>query len=227
MAPSALRAGGWPSSTCPHAATSQWRTTMGGCASCTTARSTNFQQLRADLQRSGYRFRSDTDTEVLLALYDREGAQMVTRLRGMFAFALWDHPRRRLDTGTGPPRQEAALLFSWPGFARLRVRTEITAPGPRRPSRARRASVVAVSRPRLCHHRRCPRSAECAALPHTLPSSRTARFDSSGVLDALHYRPKRREREEALIDELRERLEVSPPAPGERRADWRAAQRRC
>src|SRR6188474_2484769 len=52
----------------------------------------NFQQLRADLQRSGYRFRSDTDTEVLLALYDREGAQMVTRLRGMFAFALWDHP---------------------------------------------------------------------------------------------------------------------------------------
>lgn len=50
----------------------------------------NHRELRADLERQGARFRTATDTEVLLHLYRRDGAAMVNRLRGMYAFAIWD-----------------------------------------------------------------------------------------------------------------------------------------
>ncbi|MGQ9605380.1 MAG: asparagine synthase (glutamine-hydrolyzing) [Thermogutta sp.] len=56
----------------------------------------NFRALRERLQEQGHRFRTQSDTEVLLHLYEQEGDRFLELVNGMFAFALWDEPRRRL-----------------------------------------------------------------------------------------------------------------------------------
>ena len=62
----------------------------------------NFRELRAALEREGRRFRSHSDTEVLLTLYAREGAAMLRRLRGMFGLALWDEAEQTLLLARDP-----------------------------------------------------------------------------------------------------------------------------
>jgi asparagine synthase (glutamine-hydrolysing) len=56
----------------------------------------NFRALREELQLLGHRFLRDSDTEVLLRAYQQWGTGCVERLRGMFAFAVWDAGRQRL-----------------------------------------------------------------------------------------------------------------------------------
>lgn len=62
----------------------------------------NFRELRAQLSEQGHRFRTSSDTEVLLGLYAEYGLEMVSRLRGMFAFAIWDPKRGRLVLARDP-----------------------------------------------------------------------------------------------------------------------------
>lgn len=50
----------------------------------------NFQELRADLIRAGHRFKTASDTETLVHLYEEEGAAGISKVRGMFAYAIWD-----------------------------------------------------------------------------------------------------------------------------------------
>lgn len=62
----------------------------------------NFRELRAEMEGTGVVFHTGTDTEVLLRLYERHGAAMINRLRGMFAFAIWDEGEGRAFLARDP-----------------------------------------------------------------------------------------------------------------------------
>jgi asparagine synthase (glutamine-hydrolysing) len=62
----------------------------------------NYRQLRTSLEAKGCRFRTQTDTEVLLHLYAQKGEAMVHDLRGMFAFGLWDAEKGALLLARDP-----------------------------------------------------------------------------------------------------------------------------
>jgi asparagine synthase (glutamine-hydrolysing) len=83
----------------------------------------NFRELRRELETRGCRFRTTSDTEVILRAYETWGAGCLPRLRGMFAFAIWDAARRRLflardRVGIKP------LVYHWDG-RRLLFASEI------------------------------------------------------------------------------------------------------
>lgn len=56
----------------------------------------NFRELRTELEGKGHRFATNSDTEAIVHLYEEYGTACVEKLRGMFAIAIWDAPRRRL-----------------------------------------------------------------------------------------------------------------------------------
>jgi asparagine synthase (glutamine-hydrolysing) len=70
--------------------------TDSGCALVFNGEIYNFAALRTELISAGHRFRTSSDTEVLLKGYLQWGEALLPRLRGMFAFALWDPSRRAL-----------------------------------------------------------------------------------------------------------------------------------
>jgi asparagine synthase (glutamine-hydrolysing) len=94
----------------------------------------NYRELRGELERSGHRFATRSDTEVLVHLYEECGPRFVAELRGMFGLALWDRRRRRLvlardrfgikplyyriESGTLSFGSELKALLSQPGFSR-------------------------------------------------------------------------------------------------------------
>lgn len=62
----------------------------------------NYQSLRAELEKSGFQFRTHSDTEVLLAMYQVHGAGCVEHLRGMFAFCIWDEKDQKAFLARDP-----------------------------------------------------------------------------------------------------------------------------
>ena len=85
----------------------------------------NYRELRAELAARGARFRTTSDTEVVLAAYEAFGLECLGRLRGMFALAIWDGRRRELflaryRVGIKP------MIYTWDG-TRLAFGSEIKA----------------------------------------------------------------------------------------------------
>lgn len=74
----------------------------------------NFRQLRASLESRGARFRTASDTEVLLRLYELDGERCVQALDGMFAFAIWDARRRSLLLARDRVGKKPLFFYSTP-----------------------------------------------------------------------------------------------------------------
>jgi asparagine synthase (glutamine-hydrolysing) len=85
----------------------------------------NFRELRQTLAAGGHRFRTQSDTEVIVHAYDAYGSACVERLRGMFAFAIWDDARRRLVLARDRAGKKP-LYYHWSG-ERLLFASEIKA----------------------------------------------------------------------------------------------------
>jgi len=85
----------------------------------------NFRELRSLLESKGRRFRSETDTEVILQAYLEWGIEAVHRLNGMFAFAIWDSVRKRLWLARDPVGIKP--LFYYADGKTLRFGSEIKA----------------------------------------------------------------------------------------------------
>ena len=85
----------------------------------------NFHQLKGELLKAGHRFRSHTDTEVIIHAYEEWGLHSVKRLRGMFAYALWDSRRKRLFLARD--RLGIKPLFYWHQDGDLTFASELKA----------------------------------------------------------------------------------------------------
>ena len=92
----------------------------------------NFADVRAELEALGHRFRTRTDTEIIVHGYEQWGADCVERFRGMFAFALWDARQEATAAGPRSVRRQAALLRAARQRHRLRLRDQVDPAGPRR-----------------------------------------------------------------------------------------------
>lgn len=76
----------------------------------------NFQSLRQELLAKGHEFSSQSDSEVILHLYEEEGPNLVERIQGMFAFALFDMKNRRLVLARDRIGKKPLWLGQGPGF---------------------------------------------------------------------------------------------------------------
>ncbi len=176
----------------------------------------NYRELRAELEGRGHRFRSRTDTEVVLAAYREWGPECVARFNGMWAFAIWDSQERRLFASRD--RFGIKPLYYRLDGRRLAFASELKA-FRADPSFAPRASLVAV-RDYLDH----------AALDHTeetflegvrrLPPAHNLSFSEDGLQLDRYWRLEHRKRpagdpvdavRELFLDSIRLHLRSDVP----------------
>ena len=207
---SASACAAWRSST-SRPATSRSTARTGGSCSSSTARSTTTRELRAELVARGHRFASAQRLRGRRA--PLRGARRPTashRLRGMFAFAIWDGAPRRAPARPRPGRQEAALL----GAPRRRACASRSEP---------RAILAGPGRCRATSTSRRSTRSSSTSTYRTTARLRRARA-SCHPARPLRWRPGERPRGRALLaarvraeartlalDEAAERLRASDP----------------
>lgn len=181
----------------------------------------NHRELRRELASRGHLFRTESDTEVILHLYEDRGERVVDELRGMFAFAIWDTRRRKLLLARDRFGQKP-LFYRFDG-RRFSFASEIKSilaaggPGAARPELDLRSldeylTLRFIPSPRTLFQgiRKLP-PAHLLVLDASEVEPRTGRLSAAPTIDVrrywrLRYTPKRGDHEADLVEEARERF---------------------
>src|SRR3954447_15078431 len=166
----------------------------------------NYRELTAELEAKGHRFRTRSDTEVILHLYEEVGEGLLDRLRGMFAFAIWDEAEQRLFAARDHLGQKP--LFYRHAGDELAFASEI---------KAVLAVLDTAPRPDLCAFRQylalrfTTPPATMFAQVSKLPPAHCLSFSVKGGLEVrrywdLAYEPKLKGSEDELLDALEAEL---------------------
>lgn len=165
----------------------------------------NFQALRDDLAGRGHVFATRSDTEVIIHLYEEMGPACVTRLRGMFALAIWDAARRELFLARDPFGKKP-LYYTETGGGIVfgsEIKALLAFPGV-----VARLDATAVAHYLTLQH--VPEPATGFAGIKSLPAGHTLTWSGGRGCPAryfqLDYLPKLEGSEEALAEALRERV---------------------
>ena len=110
----------------------------------------NFQELRAELEAQGHRFTTHSDTEVLVHLYEEVGEDLFSRLRGMFALAIWDTNRSRFVLGRDRLGKKPLYLRKEPSSSAVWFRSEKPSSRSTRPSSIRLARITRICGSWVC-----------------------------------------------------------------------------
>ncbi|HFD80518.1 MAG TPA: asparagine synthase (glutamine-hydrolyzing) [Gammaproteobacteria bacterium] len=166
----------------------------------------NYREIRKELIEKGHRFSTNSDSEVVLHLYEELGDRCVERLRGMFAFAIWDEERQRLFAARDRLGQKPFYYVQ--GGKELYFASEIKGLLAFDPSLAEMdtealdqyLSLRIIASPRSMFRR-----------IRKLPPAHTLSFDPVNGLQiarywTLHYEPKLKGSDEELTDQLEERI---------------------
>ena len=105
----------------------------------------NYIELREELLALGHRFRTTSDTEVLIEAYRAWDLEAIRRFRGMFAFALWDAETQRLVLARDAFGKKPLFLADAAGGASVRLRDRAARSVPRlrpRPSMPKRSAII-------------------------------------------------------------------------------------
>ena len=142
----------------------------------------NYVALRRELARDGYSFRTEGDTEVLLALYRRHGPEGVSRIQGQFAFAIWDFYSHDLWIHRDPIGV-IPLYYAWDGV-QLTFGSEIKALFP---ALAKEVEIDETSISEYLAYRTVPWPNTLFRGIHKIPPGHTLHLDGRGRLDCKAY----------------------------------------
>ncbi len=163
----------------------------------------NYRELRQDLERLGHTFLTNSDCELIIALYERYGDSLFKHLRGMFAFVLWDGRSKRLLAARDHLGQKPLFYqFDSRGFA---CASEIKALLARDPRARPQMNIAALDQYLALRLIDAPLTMYEGI--HKLPPGHVLKleFGATPLIEpywTLSYEPKRGASEDALLDEL-------------------------
>ena len=166
----------------------------------------NYKAIRKKLVESGHHFSTNSDSEVILHLYEEMGDRCVQELRGMFAFSIWDENKKRLFAARDRLGQKPFFYVTSPG--RFAFASEIKALLAKDPNLAEinlgaldQYLTLRLIAPPMSMFRQI----------NKLPPAHTVSFSEKEGLNIqrywqLNFEPKHKQSEDDLVDELEERL---------------------